>query len=276
MHPMPTLPDILSAIDVGDVAVEYHVVGAGPDVILLHGGSCAADDWETVAARLARRYRLFIPDGLVHPFDAWALWRVADHLGMGRAAIVGHSAGGSEARRMYRLAPQRVRSLVDIDGGGIGTLQLARKMPNDLFSPRAAAMYEQRRAAMEKLRPHHQGDYPSAATIERRMTAYARQAMTPPQRAATRPRLRHVGSIAYGSPPPPVDEVGKFITCPALEIQTGRGKIKPGDVTDAYLAENMQAQDLQYELIVEAGHWPWLEDLDGFLAILEPFLARTA
>jgi hypothetical protein len=42
------------------------------------------------------------------------------------------------------------------------------------------------------------------------------------------------------------------------------------------VAKNFQADDLRYELIEESGHWPWLEDLTGFLAILEPFLAAHA
>lgn len=272
---MVHLPEQLHALAVGEFTVEYHLVGDGPTVVLLHGGCCGSDDWDNVVGRLSKRFQLFLPDGLVHPLDPWAVWRAADHLGIDRVALVGHSAGGTLARRLYQLAPQRVRGLVDIDGGGIGRLQLARKMPNDLFSPQAAAMYEQRRAEMEKLRPHHRGDYPSSATIDRRMLAYQRQGMTPQQRADTRPRPQHVGAIDYGSPPTPIEDTGALITCPALEIQTGRGKIQPGDVTDEYLHENMQAIDLQYELIVEAGHWPWLEDGDTFIAILEPFLART-
>lgn len=272
------MPFALNALHIGDRTVEYLDIGdpAHPAVVLVHGGCCTADDWDVLIEPLSKNYRLFLPDGFVHPFDHWALWRTLDFVGIDNAALLGHSAGGPVSRGMYRLAPQRVRAMIDVDANAVGKPLVPRKRPNDLFSPKAAAMYARNRDRVAQLKPHHQGDYPSDATFDRRMTAYARQAMSLEEKKASRPAPIDQGHIDYGSPPQPIDDTGKYLQCPGLIIQTGRGKVKQAEISDAFLEENTYGNDVEYHLIEEAGHWPWLEDPQGFLTILEPFLARTA
>jgi hypothetical protein len=177
---------------------------------------------------------------------------------------------------MYRLAPKRVWAMIDIDGSAFGKLTLARLLPNDRFSPAAAALYEKHKAQMQQLRPQHQGDYPSQVTIERRLTAYGRAKIPPAARAAARQIEKIVELPAAPPAPEAIPDEGKFILCPCLQIQTGRGKLRRADFGPEWVEKNFQARDLHYELIEDAGHWPWLEDLAGFLAILEPFLAAHA
>jgi pimeloyl-ACP methyl ester carboxylesterase len=243
--------------------------------VLLHGGRCSADDWSNVAPRLAGRHRLVLPDGLVHPLDPWRTWLLLDHLGIERTVLVGHSAGGMCLRMMYRLQPHRVCGIVGIDTQGVGKTIVAREWPQERYSPEAAALYERHRAAMERLRPDHRGDYPSTVSIERRLLAYERAQMTPEQLAHTRPAPRVVGQIAAPPPPVPIPDSGKFITCPTMVVHTGRGKLGPEHVSQAWIDANIQARDVTYVVIREAGHWPWLEQRESFLSVLEQFLART-
>ena len=256
--------------------------GGGPAVVLVHGGNCTADDWArgsagAIAPRLARRYRLILPDGLVHPLDPWLIWRLLDHLGIQDASLVGHSAGGLVVAMMYRQQPHRVRSLVSIDSQGVGQTIVARLLPNDRFSPHAAALYEQRKEEMLRLKPEHQGDYASEVNIAHRLVAYQRARMTPEERARTRPAPRSVRTLAAAPPAPePIPAVGKFITCPLLVIHTGRGKLGPEDISAAWVTENIQATDVDYVVIREASHWPWHEQPEWFLSHLEPFLTRTS
>lgn len=274
--PAPTLQAVTFGKDQVDFIERPAPNAAAPVVVLIHGGQCTAADWATVAPRLARRYRVILPDGFVHPLDAWRLWLLLDHLGVSRAALLGHSAGGPVIRAMYRLAPQRVWAMIDIDGAAFGKLTLARNLSNDRFSPAAAALYEKHKAQMQQLRPEHRGDYPSLVTIERRLTAYGR-AKIPPQARAEARQIENVAQLPAAPPAPEaIADQGKFILCPCLEIQTGRGKLRRADFGPDWVQENFQARDIHYVLIEEAGHWPWLEDLDGFLGILEPFLARHA
>jgi len=260
---------------VGD-SVEYYERGRGAALVLLHGGSCGADDWDCIAPRLAERYRLVMPDGLRVSLDPWRVWRLLDSLDAGPVALVGHSAGGMLAREMYRLRPHRVWAFVSIDSQGAGDSILARALPDDRRSAQAAALYERNRAAMEQLRPSHRGDYPSSVTIDRRMLAYRRQAMTPEQRAATRAwpapiRMTLAGAFA----PAPVSDEGKFIACPVLVVHTGRGKLGPEDITPDWIAANIQAEDVEYAVLKESGHWPWIEEPEWFLSRLLPFLERA-
>ena len=273
---LPTLLP-LKAVEFGDRRVEYATLGDGPAVVLIHGGNCTADDWENIAPRLAQRYRLILPDGLVHPLDPWLLWLLLDYLGVESAAVVGHSAGGSTAREMYRLQPQRMRGLVNIDSQATGATIRARDLPDSRFSPEAAALYEKHRTQMAQLREDHRGDYPSLVNIEKRQRAYQRIAMTPAERAQTRPApvVVHRGP----SPPPaptPIPDTGKFIACPVQVFHTGRGKLGPEDISPEWIEQNIQARDVDYVVIREVSHWPWIEQPELFLSHLEPFLARTA
>lgn len=267
----------LHAVEFGARRVEYAAVGDGPAVVILHGGNCSADDWANITPRLAQRYRLILPDGLVCPLDPWLIWLLLDHLGVTTAALVGHSAGGSTAREMYRLQPQRVRAFTNIDSQATGGTIRARDLPDDRFSPQAAALYEQHRAEMLQLREDHRGDYPSPVNIEKRLRAYRRIAMTPAERAQTRPPPSPVHRAA--SPPPapvPILDDGKFIACPVQVFHTGREKLGPEDISPEWIDQNIQARDVDYVVIREVSHWPWIEQPDLFLAHLEPFLARTS
>ncbi|MBI3970330.1 MAG: alpha/beta fold hydrolase [Chloroflexi bacterium] len=267
----------LSAVEFNGSRVEYCELGRGPALVILHGGRCSADDWSNVAPTLAQRYRVVIPDGLVHPLDPWRIWGLLDFLGIDRTALLAHSAGGMCLRAMYRLQPHRVRAVIGIDTQGVGQTIVARELPNERFSPAAAALYERHRAAMEELRPAHRGDYPSAVTLERRLLTYRRAEMTPEEPAQTRPAPRHIHRVAALPPPPePIADSGKFIVCPVLVVHTGRGKLGSEDVSREWIEQHIQARDVEYVVVRNAGHWPWLEDPEWFLSHVEPFLARTS
>ena len=257
--------------------LDYYEQGNGPAVVMLHGGQCAADDWANITPRLAQRYRLILPDGLVHPLDPWGVWLLLDHLGIQHIALVGHSAGGMLARQMIRLQPDRVRAVVAIDSNTAGSLILARKLPDDTRSAEARALYEKNRDRMEQLKPHHRGDYPSDITIERRQFAYRRAGMQPADRAQTRtwppPRTFRIDNPLPA--PAPISDEGRFIRCPTMILHTGRGKIGPGDITREWIDQHLQAGDVEYVVFKECGHWPWLEQPELFLRHLEAFLARA-
>ena len=104
----------------------------GQTVLLLHGKNFYGNSWEaTIQALAAAGYRVVVPDQLgfgksskpdVHySFDLLAAntAKLLDMLGVGRAAVVGHSTGGMLAVRLARSCPGRVARLVLEDSIGM-------------------------------------------------------------------------------------------------------------------------------------------------------------
>ena len=103
--------------------------GDGPVVVAAHGITGNHVSWNQVAAHLEGRVTLIAPDlrgrggsnGLPGPFGMAAhardLVSVLDHLGLDRSLIVGHSMGAYVAVVMAQRFPERVESLLLVDGG---------------------------------------------------------------------------------------------------------------------------------------------------------------
>jgi len=100
-----------------------------PDVVAIHGITSTSRAWLAVAEALGDRAALIAPDlrgrgasapvgppfGIdVHARDVRSL---LDHLGLERPVIAGHSLGAYVACRFAVLHPERVASLVLVDGG---------------------------------------------------------------------------------------------------------------------------------------------------------------
>lgn len=267
----------LRAIDIAGRLVEY-VDFAGPSanapcLVLLHGGNCTSEDWDTLLHTLTKRYRVIATDGFVHPIKPWDVWLLLDYLHIQQAALLPHSAGKHIAEGMYRHRPRSVWAIVSVDASIAGQTPLARKMPFDLFTDEAKAMYEAKRNRMMQLKPHHQLDYPSDDPIERRLIAYERAQMTPSQRQAKRPAPDPVAIVEDAPPSKMIANEGRYISCPLLVIVTGGSKLRPDDPAIAECLSQLQATDVQFKLFEHFGHWPWLENQQAFLDVVMPFLA---
>ena len=102
--------------------------GDGTPVLLLHGLASSRRFWDLVVPDLAGLPVVALdqrghgdserPDG---PYDGATVARDAltalDALGISRAVVVGHSWGASTALRLAATAPERVLSVVCVDGG---------------------------------------------------------------------------------------------------------------------------------------------------------------
>jgi pimeloyl-ACP methyl ester carboxylesterase len=103
--------------------------GDGPVVLAAHGITANAMSWAPVARALSGRVRLVAPDlrgragsaGLPGPYGMAAhaadLIAIADHLGAPRVALAGHSMGGFVVTETAARHPDRVSSVLLIDGG---------------------------------------------------------------------------------------------------------------------------------------------------------------
>ncbi|MEM1429308.1 MAG: alpha/beta fold hydrolase BchO [Pseudomonadota bacterium] len=99
-----------------------------PRVLLLHGTGGASHSWRDVAPRLARTYRVVVPDLPGHGFTrlgalqrssldlmAQDLAALMEKLDVVPDALIGHSAGGALALRMAQLAQTPPAAVVGVN-----------------------------------------------------------------------------------------------------------------------------------------------------------------
>ncbi len=122
-------------VRVGERTLFVAELGAGPPLLLLHGGGPGANglaNYVRNTTALARHFRLIVPDmpgygrstkGLDRkdPFGdlARAMLGLLDALGVPRAHVLGNSLGGACALRTALEAPERVDRLVLLGPAGV-------------------------------------------------------------------------------------------------------------------------------------------------------------
>ncbi|ABG99128.1 alpha/beta-fold C-C bond hydrolase (plasmid) [Rhodococcus jostii RHA1] len=128
-------PEIAKTIDVNGIATNYHDVGEGAPVVLIHGsgpGVTAWANWRTTIPHLAEKFRVIAPDilgfgyterpdGVEYNSTTWTqhLVGLLDALGLDTVSIVGNSFGGSLALNIATKHPERVDRLVLMGSVGV-------------------------------------------------------------------------------------------------------------------------------------------------------------
>jgi pimeloyl-ACP methyl ester carboxylesterase len=120
-------------IDLHGHPVTYHQVGRGPAVLLIHGITSSSRTWRTVMPALAEHHTVIAPDLLGHgrsakPRGDYSLGGYASGLRdlmvaleVPSATVVGHSLGGGVAMQFAYQFPERVERLALVDSGGLGS-----------------------------------------------------------------------------------------------------------------------------------------------------------
>ena len=128
-------PEIGQRIVAAGIATNYHDVGAGHPLLMIHGsgpGVSAWANWRLVMPALARQARVIAPDmagfgfserpdGYTYSMDNWVAQAVGllDALDIERADLVGNSFGGALALALAIRHPDRVRRLVLMGSVGV-------------------------------------------------------------------------------------------------------------------------------------------------------------
>lgn len=111
----------------GDLQVREDGPRDAPAVVMLHGFACSIHWWDQMTPALARDHRVIRFDLLGHggsekPKKGYGMESQArlvagalDRLGVRRAAVVGHSMGGSVATALAEQRPMLVESIVILD-----------------------------------------------------------------------------------------------------------------------------------------------------------------
>ena len=128
-------PEVANRIVANGIATNYHDVGAGREVLLIHGsgpGVSAWANWRLIIPTLAEKVRVIAPDmvgfgftdrpaGLRYDMDTWVghALGLLDALGIEQADVVGNSFGGALALALAIRQPARVRRLVLMGAAGV-------------------------------------------------------------------------------------------------------------------------------------------------------------
>lgn len=131
----PLNPEIARSIVAAGIKTNYHDLGSGFPLLMLHGsgpGVSAWANWRLVMPQLAERARVIAPDmagfgyterrpDLRYDMDTWVAQAVGmlDALGIEQADLVGNSFGGGLALQVAIRHPQRIRRLVLMGSVGV-------------------------------------------------------------------------------------------------------------------------------------------------------------
>lgn len=134
-EPRPSGPEVGESVEVAGVRTNYHDVGSGPPVVLVHGsgpGVSAWANWRLTLPALSDRFRVLAPDllgfgytertpGERYDVAAWTdhLVGFLDALGLERVSLVGNSFGGAVSLHLATRFPDRVDRLVLMGSAGV-------------------------------------------------------------------------------------------------------------------------------------------------------------
>ncbi len=114
-------------VKVNDIEMYYEVHGEGEPLVLLHGFFCTSQQWKHFIPEFQEHFKLIIPDLRGHgrttnPSDEFThrqaaldVFKLLDHLNIGRIKGMGFSSGGMILLHMATQQPERIQSMV-LDG----------------------------------------------------------------------------------------------------------------------------------------------------------------
>ena len=255
---------------VDGVATSFLETGAGPPMILLHGGiECGGVYWALVISRLAPTHRLLIPDlpglGESDPFDRLDS-RVFDGwfrslmalVGVDRPTLLAHSLVASLATRFATRHPGLLGRLVVYAGPAIGAYRLPAglRLAAVRFSVRPTERNAERfdRWALHDL-DRFRRDCPDWYAA---FNTYCRSRSQVPHVKRTMKELLREGTKRI-----PNDQLDR-ISCPTALLWGRYDRMVPLSLAEA--ASNRQGWPLF--VIDGVGHVPHMEQPEAFTRVL--------
>jgi 2-succinyl-6-hydroxy-2,4-cyclohexadiene-1-carboxylate synthase len=265
-------------IQIDDIELYAGRSGDGPPLLLLHGFTGSADEWASLAPRLAALRELLAVDLIGHgrsaaPADPERytmehcvvdLLALLDSLGHERVDLLGYSMGGRVALQLAAAVPGRIRSLI-LESASPGIEDEAERAARVASDEALAARIEAE--GLEWFVDHWAG-----------IPLFASQAALPEQqRAALRERRLRGSATGYanslrgmgaGRQPSLWNRLPE-LAMPALLVS--------GELDVKYLAIGERAAALlpaaRHAIVREAGHAVHLEQPEAFADLVVGFLS---
>jgi esterase len=137
------------------LSLAYREYGKGPPIVILHGLFGSAQNWHSMAERLAEYYRVFACDLRNHGGSPWAdsmtfremaddLEALIDEKSLAPAIVLGHSVGGKTAMLVALKHPDPIDALIVVD---IAPVSYEEPFLDYIRAMRNADLSEERRRA---------------------------------------------------------------------------------------------------------------------------------
>jgi len=277
---------VRQTIEIHGQPVTYHRMGDGPPLLLIHGITSSSRTWKSVMPRLAERYTVIAPDLLGHgrsakPHGDYSLGAYASGirdllvtLDVPKATVVGHSLGGGIAMQFAYQFPDRISRLVLVDTGGIArevnpalraaALPGAEYVLPFLFSPTLHDAGLKVRNFLAGIGLRGSADVEGVAEGFASLTeADARRAFLSTVRSVIDPTGQRVSAA---------DRLYLTRDIPSMIVWGDHDRIIP--VSHADLAHELMPGS-RLEIFPGAGHFPFNDDPDRFIKVLDEFIAGT-
>lgn len=266
--------------------VTYHQMGEGPAVLLIHGITSSSRTWRAVMPGLAERYTVIAPDLLGHgrsakPRGDYSLGAYASGLRdllvaleVPRVTVVGHSLGGGVAMQFAYQFPDRLERLALVDSGGLGeevsVVLRAATLPGAEYVLPLLASGPLRGAGaalgsvLGRVGLKASADVRGLAEgFESLGDAAARRAFVHTARSVIDPTGQRVDAT---------DRLYLAAHVPSLVVWGERDRMIP-------VKHGRQAHALmpnsRFEVFEGAGHFPFNDDPERFVALLDDFISTT-
>jgi 2-hydroxy-6-oxo-octa-2,4-dienoate hydrolase len=262
-----------------DLDTNYHEVGTGSPVLLLHGsgpGVSAWTNWKKVLSVLAQDFRVVAPDlagfgyternpDLAYDIKLWVkhLIAILDALGIDKASLVGNSFGGSLALAAAARFPDRFERLVLM-----GT-------PCDKFAMtpglRAGWSYTPSRDAMREAMQHF--PYDPAIISDELVEDRYQTSLIPGAQEGLRKLLAKPAdegeTILSGMP----ESVVANIQHPTLVLHGREDRVIPVEMG---LRLGRAMPNAEFHMFGKCGHWVQSERSEQFIALTQRHLRGVA
>jgi pimeloyl-ACP methyl ester carboxylesterase len=266
--------------------VTYHRVGSGPAVLLVHGITSSSRTWRDVMPALGEHYDVIAPDLLGHgrsakPRGDYSLGAYASGLRdllvaleVPSATVVGHSLGGGVAMQFAYQFPERVERLVLVDSGGLGAevslVLRAATLPGAEYVLPLLASSPLRGAGglvgsvLGRVGVRASADVQGMAEgFESLGDAAARRAFVHTARSVIDPSGQRVDAS---------DRLYLAEHVPSLIVWGDRDRMIP--IKHGREAHERMPNS-RFEVFAGAGHFPFNDDPERFVAVLHDFIATT-
>ncbi len=260
--------------EVGGVTLAFRQSGQGRDILCLHAIGHGGGDFDGVVAALAPRFRVTVLDW---PGHGWSddddkpasvarygelLAAFIERQQLGNVVLIGNSIGGGAAIHYARAEPANVAALVLANPAGLIEMTPRNRRAVGFMERFFAAGTLRRWWFTPAFTLYYRLVLPRAAARERRRAIVAaRHEIAPLLAQAWR---------SFADPSSDLRSAAAGLSCPVLFTWAMRDRFVRYDLCHEAIAAVPHAEIEKFD----AGHSPFLETPDAFMASVKRFLER--